>query len=64
MSNLWYPTRIHLKSLGVYILFNDLNDCLRFCDIYQYADDTIILFAAGDVDEIEFAINDDLKRIG
>ena len=46
------------------ILFNDLNDCLRFCDIYQYADDTVILFAASNVDEIEFAINDDLKRIG
>ena len=45
------------------LLFNDLNDCLRFCDIYQYADDTVILFAASNVDEIEFAINDGLKRI-
>ena len=46
------------------IFFNDLNDCLRFCDIYQYADNTVILFAASNVNEIEFAINDDLKRIG
>ena len=53
-----------LGPLMFIILFNDLNDCLRFCDIYQYADDTVILFAASNVDEIEFAINDDLKRIG
>ena len=53
-----------LGPLMFIIFFNDLNDCLQYCDIFQYADDTVILFAAQHIDEIEFAINDDLKRIG
>ena len=53
-----------LGPLMFIIFFNDLSDCLQHCDIFQYADDTVILFSAQHVDEIEFAINEDLKRIG
>ena len=46
------------------LLFKDLKDSISYCDIFQYADDTVILFADKDVTEIENALNEDMTSIG
>jgi len=53
-----------LGPLMFIILFNDLKDNLNWCDIFQYADDTVILVADKNVQKIEDALNNDMKSIG
>ena len=53
-----------LGPLMFIIFFNDLKDNLTYSEIFQYADDTVVFFAAKTVDEIESALSYDLRRIG
>ena len=46
------------------IYFNDQKDSISYCDIFQYAGDTIILFADKDVTKIENALNKNMSSIG
>ena len=45
------------------IYFNDFSDCLIHCDVIQFADDTVILVSAKNIDEIEKMLNSNLKNI-
>ena len=53
-----------LGPLMFIIFFNDLHDIIQHCEMFQYADDTVILFPAKSVAEIEYALNSDLEAIG
>ena len=48
-----------LGPLMFLTFFNDLKDSISYCDIFQYADDTVILFADKDVTKIENTLNKD-----
>ena len=52
-----------LGPLMFIIFFSDLKDSISYCDIFQYADDTVILFADKDVTKIENALNKDMSSI-
>ena len=45
------------------VFFNNLKDVLNHYEIFQYADDTVILFAGKNVADIEYALNADLESI-
>ena len=45
------------------IFFNDFSEILMHCDVIQFADDTVILVSAKDVQSIESMLNIDLKNM-
>ena len=53
-----------LGPLMFIVFFNDLKDNINSCDIFQYADDTVIFFADKNIQTVEDALNNDLKSIG
>ena len=58
------PQGYILGPLMFIIFFNNLKDSISYCDIFQYADDTVILSADKDVTKIENALNKDMSSIG
>ena len=46
------------------LLEDHINKVVEYCKIFQYADDTVILFAGKNVANIEYALSADLKSIG
>ena len=54
-----------LSPLMFIIFFNGLKDSISYCDIFQYTNDTVILFADNDVTKIENenASNKDMSSI-
>ena len=53
-----------LGPLLFIVFFNDLPDHLTYCEIFQYADDTVILYADKDIDRIEKMPNADINNNG
>jgi len=45
------------------IFFNDIENCLTFCDIIQFADDTVIYVSSNTVDEIQRKLSIELQNI-
>ena len=44
--------------------FNDIKESISKCDIFQYADDTVLLFAGKDIQTIENTLNVDMTGVG
>ena len=44
--------------------FNDIKDNISKCDVFQYADDTVLLFADKNIQNIEDTLNMDMKSVG
>ena len=45
------------------IFMNDLSYAIDECTLFTYADDTQLLKSAEDIDQVEHAINADLKKV-
>ena len=51
----------------LYIIINDLPECITKCDINLYADDTVIYYADKTAKEVEITLQNDIDikfRIG
>ena len=44
--------------------FNDIKDNIGKCDIFRYADDTVLLFADKNIQTIEDMLNEDMENVG
>ena len=56
---------IHYWSINVYHIFQrSKKRNISYCEIFQYDDDTIILFADKDVTKTENALNKDTSSFG
>ena len=42
---------------------NDLSLAIDECAVFTYADDTQLFKSAGNIDQVELAINADLKKV-
>jgi hypothetical protein len=45
------------------VFFNDFDGILKNSQVFQYADDTVILFSHTDLDNISQSLNEDLENI-
>ena len=45
------------------IFMNDLSHAIDECAVFTYADDTQLFKSAGNIDQVELAINADLKKV-
>ena len=52
-----------LGPIGFNIFMNDLSYAIDECTLFTYADDTQLFKSAEDIDQVEYAINADLKKV-
>ena len=52
-----------LRALLFLIYVNDLPNCLEYCQVVMYADDTVIYFSANCCQNIEYHLNADLTNV-
>ena len=52
-----------LGPLLFILFFNDLPECLRYCEVIKYADDTVIFYSHSDFHIIQTRLSSDMERL-
>ena len=60
---MWCASRDNSRTTVIFIVYNDLPNCLSHSQPRMFADDTHLTFAGNDITKIERNLNDDLANI-